>query len=208
MNTDIPEGFCQCGCGTPTQVAPYTHKKYGWVKGKPLRFVFGHRGKGLDQETPLDRLWRRVKRGAPDECWPYLGAVNVRGYGKFWLDGKTIAASRATFILLNGTIPSSVLVCHKCDNPRCCNPAHLFLGNSAANSADMAAKGRAANGSDHARHATGEAHHKARFTTDQVKAMRQLYESGTLSQHKIAKLFGTSQPVIQQIVTYKVRVHG
>lgn len=90
------------------------------------------------------RFWARVDRsGGPDACWPWTGARDRNGYGWFWLYGRNTRAPRAVVALLLGEIPApEVFVCHHCDNPICCNPAHLFTGSAADNTADMVGKGR------------------------------------------------------------------
>ncbi len=93
----------------------------------------------------LDRFWAKVDRSGPG-CWPWMGAHNPRGYGNFAIGDMTVRASRMAWELSFGPIPDGLWVLHTCDNPPCCNPAHLFLGTHAANMADMKAKGRAPGG--------------------------------------------------------------
>lgn len=86
------------------------------------------------------RFWIRVDGSAGDDaCWPWLGARDPKGYGQA---GKRWRAHRVAMFLTNGPIPPGMFVCHHCDNPPCCNPAHLFIGTVTDNMRDCAAKGR------------------------------------------------------------------
>ena len=86
------------------------------------------------------RFWERVER--TETCWPWTAAVNSAGYGMVGRDGGLFLAHRIAFELTNGPIPDGLVVCHRCDTPRCCRPDHLFLGTQGDNLADMWAKGR------------------------------------------------------------------
>ena len=100
---------------------------------------------GRRRKEPEERFWPKVDKRGPDECWPWTASRNVTGYGKFSVGGKGgwINASRAAWGFANGApAPEGMLVCHRCDNPPCCNPAHLFLGTPKDNMRDMIAKGR------------------------------------------------------------------
>jgi hypothetical protein len=89
-----------------------------------------------------DRFWPKVARGQPDECWPWTACRHAFGYGKIGVAGRVEFAHRVAWTLTNGPIPAGLYVLHHCDNPPCCNPAHLWLGTYADNNADKAAKGR------------------------------------------------------------------
>lgn len=100
----------------------------------------------LSPET-IERFWSKVDRsGGPDACWPWTAGQGRDGYGKFWIEGRTIAAHRIAFLLRAGEIPEGAWVLHSCDAPICCNPEHLRAGSHLENMADMKARGRAASG--------------------------------------------------------------
>lgn len=90
--------------------------------------------------TP-ETFWARVQRGAPDACWPWQAFKDTTGYGKVGGHGRVWRAHRVAYAFTHGE-PGALSVLHRCDNPSCCNPAHLFLGTQADNMRDMAVKGR------------------------------------------------------------------
>lgn len=89
--------------------------------------------------TPADRFWQKVRKS--DGCWEWTARVSPEGYGEFW-DDRNVRAHRFSWSLVNGPIPDGLMVCHRCDNPRCVRPDHLFLGTNRENIRDMMAKGR------------------------------------------------------------------
>lgn len=97
----------------------------------------------------LDRYWQYVNRGGSDDCWPWLGGRNDKGYGQFTLNHRksgrqsNIGAHVFVLTLATGVLPADRLAMHwKCDNPPCCNPAHLRWGTRKDNAQDMIRKGR------------------------------------------------------------------
>lgn len=88
----------------------------------------------------ISRMFQRVDRQSQDQCWEWNGRRDSNGYGRIDMKGVPRLAHRFIFELVNGWSPKAV--CHTCDNPPCCNPAHLWAGDQAANVADMISKGR------------------------------------------------------------------
>ena len=88
----------------------------------------------------MDRLWSRVDKTG--DCWVWTGATTTAGYGEIRFGGKVVRVHRLVYELTVGPIPEGMGVLHRCDNPPCCRPDHLFLGTQRDNARDMVAKGR------------------------------------------------------------------
>jgi hypothetical protein len=89
----------------------------------------------------MERFWNKVERG--DGCWEWRGAKSRFGYGRFIVGRNNRLAHRVAWAATRGEIPVGMNVCHRCDNPSCVNPDHLFLGTQRDNVRDMHEKGRA-----------------------------------------------------------------
>jgi hypothetical protein len=90
--------------------------------------------------TPDQRFWSKVQKS--DGCWEWQGARNWKGYGEHSVNCRAIKAHRYSWALHHGPIPDKALVCHRCDNPCCVRPDHLFIGNNSDNQRDAVKKGR------------------------------------------------------------------
>ncbi len=137
----------------------------------------------------------------PDKCWEWTGARDYKGYGRFRLGGdeKKRGAHRFAYLYFVGHVPDEMFVLHKCDNPACCNPAHLFLGTAADNMIDKTRKGR--NNAP-----CGERHAFAKLTDQAVRKIRERLHQGEL-QHTIATDFGVSQTTVSNIACGRKWVH-
>lgn len=93
-----------------------------------------------------DRFWSWVAQGQTDDCMEWMGQRLPKGYGTLAINSVRTYAHRVAYSLAFGPIPDGFQVCHRCDNPPCCNPTHLFLGTALDNARDRVAKGRSRNG--------------------------------------------------------------
>jgi hypothetical protein len=127
------------------------------------------------------------KSAGPEGCWPWMGAL-AKGYGHLYWRGRRCLAHRLSFEVANGTIPPGAHVLHRCDNPRCVNPAHLSAGSHLDNMRDMHAKGRG-------RAPAGELNARAKLTAEMVIAIR----AATGLQREIGQMFGVSGETVRKI---------
>ncbi len=144
-------------------------------------------------EKDISRFWSKVRKGTVEECWDWMASTN-EGYGQFHVRSKgrnnRLLAHRVSFALHNGPITSDVYILHKCDNPKCCNPDHLFPGTAKDNALDAKSKKRHCHGVKHGCH---------RLTEDQVREMRALHGLG-ITQVELAKRFGVRQGHVTKVV--------
>jgi hypothetical protein len=157
-----------------------------------------------NRKTPSERFWVKVDKRGPDECWPWKAARFHMGHGAFRHDSKQKKAHRVAWEFTYGPIPAGTgyhgtCVCHTCDNPPCCNPAHLFLGSIQANTLDRDRKGRAARQS-------GEQHGMAKLTKVDVLRIFELRRQ-PLSQKAIAAEIGISRAYVSEILLGRKWTH-
>lgn len=174
--------LCACGCGQPVPIAKFP----SWQR----KYITGH---SPTTSRPLtERFWEKVDIGAPDECWEWQASTDKKGYGQIKFEGrKRKGAHQVAWLLTYGDY-GDLHVLHKCDNPRCCNPHHLFLGTIQDNLADMYKKNR---------HPHGDTHAFAKFTHQQIDDIRSRYAEGGIMQKELAAQYGTTEKYISSIIT-------
>jgi hypothetical protein len=124
-------------------------------------------------------------------CWEWRGSLNTGGYGQLAIGRERPGqAHRVAYEVWNGPI-GDMFVCHRCDNRKCMNPRHLFLGTPAENVQDMARKRR---------HPTGEYRADAKLTTADIEDIRRRYAAGGVLQRDLAVEYGVSQQLVSMIV--------
>jgi hypothetical protein len=148
-----------------------------------------------------DRFWSKVDRRGDDECWPWLAYRKPAGYGQFTVrKGVFATASRVALALTLGRpLVRGEVACHACDNPPCCNPAHLFVGTQVDNSVDCIVKGRA-------RRAQGEQQGAAKLVEADVLAI--LAEPAYYGVARaLSRRYGVSESVIRRIRQRRLWAH-
>lgn len=145
-----------------------------------------------------EHFWNRIKIGLNDQCWEWQKAKSRFGYGWLTWNGVCTGAHRIAWVLTNGEIPEGMCVLHKCDNPPCCNPNHLFLGTRADNCADMRKKGR-----DKYVGKPGEANSQAKLSKEDVIRIRMIYKRGVITQRMIAAEYGITRESVKDILQGK-----
>lgn len=150
------------------------------------------------------RLWALAEiPDDKDDCWVWLGAKRGKsGYGNFKIvSNVTVSAHRLSYAMVNGKTPGDLMVCHRCDNPGCINPGHLFLGTHDDNMADMVAKGRS-----HSPESVGAKNPYAKLTEDQARQVIEMLASG-MTNKSIAAEFGVTHAAISRIRMGKSWTH-
>lgn len=145
----------------------------------------------------MNRFWSKVDKTS--NCWEWQAAKDVDGYGRFQLNGKTGLAHRIAYELDVGEIPEGMCVLHKCDNPKCVRPDHLFVGTHADNVRDREEKGRGGHGT-----LNGTDHGRSILTDEDVIWIR---SKPNMNQTEMAKKLGVHRTVICNIVNRKAWKH-
>lgn len=154
----------------------------------------------------VNRFWSKVDKSGPiperypelGPCWIWERCVNEHGYGDFRTVGRHDKAHRVAWTILIGPIPEGAFVLHRCDNPPCVNPTHLFLGDQAANIKDMRAKNRHRN-----KVFKGEDNGFSKLTWDTVRKIRELFKTGRYTLTALGSKFDTCRQNVRRIVSNK-----
>lgn len=180
----IPFGFCHCGCGNHTRIAPQTRLKRGYLKGQPMLFISNHH----KNNTKYKWLLNALATHNSNNCllWPF--ARDTGGYGLLIFEGRQVLAHRLAFYVANGHWPKPYACHFVCDTRACINPRHLGEGTNQENQADMARKLR------HGR--------RVKLTPESVAAIRRDYvrHSKTCNTFALGRKYGVSQSTIVYIL--------
>ena len=183
-----------------------------WKLAKKLKDV-GFPNDFVMTPKQFNNFWKKVNK--TDNCWIWIGAkmgFKTHLYGNFGFNHKSNYAHRLSWELYNGPIPKGLWVLHKCDNPACVNPKHLFLGTAKTNALDRDLKGRT---SKHIGKLIkdgkiilpkGEEHYKSKLNNEDIKLIRKLKKRG-LNSFKIAQKFFMSSSHIRNILAKRYWKH-
>jgi hypothetical protein len=157
----------------------------------------------------LARFWSKVRKS--DGCWEWTASKRFKGYGAFvWpSESGDIVQGRAhrfSWLVHRGEIPPGMCCLHKCDNPACVNPDHLWLGTKAENNRDMIAKGRRVVGGTwcgFGKYHRGVSHHNAKMTPDTVRALRADRIAMKWGWIRLGRKYGISHRAARDIATRK-----
>ena len=134
-----------------------------------------------------------MKTASTKDCQVWVRYRTRKGYGQTWdrQQKRRRRAHRVVWEIFNGPIPKGAFVLHRCDNPPCVNPDHLYVGTAADNTRDMIRRGRVS---------AGERRDNARLTREMVRQIRHVYASGRKTKAALARIFGVSPSTIRAAV--------
>lgn len=154
--------------------------------------------------SPIERFWGYVTKSAPDDCWEWIGTSVPFGYGIFYLTASRgnkarIYAHRFSWEIHNAAeIPPGLFILHRCDNPRCVNPKHLYAGTVLKNAKDKVERGRQQRGSKC---------YNAKLTEQDVAEMIKLRRTENTLLKDLSSRFGISMSIVSEILSGKVWTH-
>lgn len=143
----------------------------------------------------VERFIQKVTK--TDGCWLWNANKDEHGYGLVWIQNRRYFAHRVSYQIHTAVEPGDLHVLHRCDNPSCVNPDHLFLGTQRDNVLDCAAKGRTSR---------GEKRYSAKLTDETARRVIELRKSGVLIE-AVAKMFGVSPATVSKVANRKIWKH-
>lgn len=146
-------------------------------------------------EKVLSRFWEKVNKKGESECWNWLSAKNISEYGQIEYNGNTIPSHRISWMIHNGEIPKDLYVLHRCNNPKCVNPKHLYIGTQNDNMKQMVNDGRSC---------YGERHWCSKLNWDTVNKIREEYANDkNVTIHGLSDRYRMSTTAMTYIVLNK-----
>lgn len=161
----------------------------------------------------MERFWSKVKLASKSVCWDWQASTEKRnGYGQFGVgDGRWDRAHRVAWRLVHGEIPEGMCVLHTCDNRRCVNPNHLYLGTKKSNAQDRERRGRSnhATGERHGRHThpgqtSGSRNGRAKLDEHAVRELLQKHFKQGTTKAALAREYNLSRTTVGHIVSGKL----
>ena len=186
-DSNIPTGFCQCGCGQKTKISPRNVARSGWVKGKPRRFLRGHNPlDSANAQHVAQSLSGNMEKGyivnPQTGCWEWTRCKDSKGYGLVCVAGKMQRAHRYMYEQCNGPLEEGVQLDHLCRNHSCINPDHVEPVTNAVNT---------------------QRGLRAKLTWPEVNELRRLSIEEHLSTVALGNMFDVSQAQAWNIVNNK-----
>jgi hypothetical protein len=159
---------------------------------------------GISTKTAEQRFWAKVDTSG--ECWVWTACKLPRGYGQFFHEGGKVYAHRFIWTVMHGDIPDDLEICHRCDNPSCVRPDHLFLGTRTDNMRDCVTKGRFRFHPFPKGHPYMVKVRPSKLTEVDVRAIRLQYKQGeTITE--LARSFGVTRSCVGFIVRRQTWKH-
>lgn len=142
----------------------------------------------------VEKFWLKVNRLNESDCWNWVGPIEEQGYGVFGWNGKKIKAHRLSWVLTKGEIPKGLFVCHTCDNRKCVNPKHLWLGTVQDNNRDRDLKGRNGWGGN-----PWQLNPNVKLNPDSVRDIKEKWLSG-MDYQEIGDIYNLSKHTIRKVI--------
>lgn len=183
-------------CGNPHNAKGFCNTHYGRLRRGGNPHI-----KSQIEKTPTERFFESFEKLSTTDCWEWTSYKANFGYGKLRANGREVRAHRFSYEYFVGPIPNGLCVLHKCDNPPCVNPKHLYIGTKRDNARDMIERGRA-----YQPPTQGEYNSQAKLHDGDIHVIRYLVECG-LKQTHVANFLGISKHQVNSIVHKRSWAH-